>query len=72
MMKFSKPVEFRIVGLAIGIDCKEEAYAEKILGRCRDAGLLVNTQGETICLFPALNIDPKDAKDGLDIFETCI
>lgn len=72
MMKFKKPVEFNILGLAIGIDCKEEDYAEEIMEKCRKAGLLVNTQGENICIFPALNIDPKDAEAGLDIFETCI
>jgi len=39
--------------------------------RCRDEGLLVSAEGNTLLLIPALDIDERTARAGLDILERC-
>ena len=72
-MKFRREKEIRVKGLAIGIEFEEDGYASEILNKCFKRGLLFQDLGENILtLFPALNIDYKTAKKGLDIFEKCL
>ena len=67
---FEKAASLRIMGLAIAIDTGSDEYASAIEERCRKKGLLVTSQGGgTILLLPALNIDQRTAKRGLDILE---
>ena len=44
-------------------------YASKLSDKCRRAGLLVISEDEALTMFPALNIDQKVAREGLDILE---
>ena len=68
-MKFKYPSEIRTKGLAIGLEFKKGDYALDIMDRAMKKGLLFSNLGSTILtLFPALNIDKKTAKRGLDIF----
>ena len=70
-MPFRKPPTLRILGLAIGLDFGDEKYVSKLADKCRDEGLLVSAEGETLLLIPALDIDQRTAKAGLDILERC-
>ena len=70
-MSFAKPATLRILGLAIGIDFEDEKYVSKLDERCRSEGLLVSAEGGTLLLIPALDIDARTAKAGLDILERC-
>lgn len=72
-MKYKCDTEIRIKGLAIGIEFEQDGYSLEILSKCFKSGLLFQDLGENILtLFPALNIDYKTAKKGLDIFEECL
>lgn len=68
-IEFENDVSLSIMGLAIAIDTGSEEYASEIEERCRKNRLLVTSQGGTILLLPALNIDQGTAKRGLDILE---
>jgi acetylornithine/succinyldiaminopimelate/putrescine aminotransferase len=71
-MRFKVPATVRIAGLAIGLDLNSEDVAAKIQAKCRRAGLLTTTEGTTLLMLPALNIDQAVAEQGLDILEKCI
>ncbi|WP_194726900.1 class-III pyridoxal-phosphate-dependent aminotransferase [Noviherbaspirillum malthae] len=71
-MRFTKPASCRIAGLAIGVDFGDESHAAKIQAKCRQEGLLVSNEGESLLLLPALNIDQATAAQGLDILERCV
>lgn len=72
-MNFKYPAQIRIKGLAIGVEFKTPGYAAEITEKCQSKGLLFSTLGERMfTLFPALNIDMKTAKSGLDILEQCL
>ncbi len=72
-MKFRFPADIRICGLAIGLRFGNEAYAASLKKKCREQGLLVSDATEdSIILFPALTIDKKTAKEGLDILENIL
>lgn len=72
-MAFKYGAQIRIKGLAIGIEFDDMTYAGKIVEKCLKNGLFVATLNQNmITIFPALNIDQKTAKLGLDIFEKCI
>lgn len=72
MMKFGRSVLIRVQGLAIGVDLGDEAYAAKLVDRCRRAGLLLGSEGKSLVMFPALNISRRVGKEGLDILESCL
>jgi acetylornithine/succinyldiaminopimelate/putrescine aminotransferase len=60
----------RAKGVAIGLEFEDEDYAEELVDRCRDNGLLVaDNGGGMITLFPPLTIDRETAAAGLDILE---
>lgn len=73
-MKFAQQASVRIIGLAIGIEFDEQSdYAEQLAERCRKAGLLVSVEDENLLtMFPALTIERKAVRQGLDIFEGCL
>ena len=69
---FGVPVPRRIKGLAIGLQFKDEETATRLRDRCRRKGLLISAEDEVAMLLPALTIDRKTAKRGLDILESCV
>lgn len=69
-MKFKYPATIRIKGLAIGIEFNEKDYASKVGLSCLKNGLIISTLGPyCFTIFPALTIDEKTAKAGLDLLE---
>ena len=67
------PAEIRMKGLAIRLEFEEADAAERLIDRCRKRGWLLADSGEgLVTLFPALNIDRRTAKEGLDILERCL
>jgi acetylornithine/succinyldiaminopimelate/putrescine aminotransferase len=68
-IEFAKPARLSMMGLAIGVDVGSEAFASRLEERCRRDGLLVTSQDSTILLLPALNLDERTARRGLDILE---
>lgn len=71
-MEFRKPPTLNVIGLAIGIDLGSEAYASRIEERCRKGGLLVTSQDSSILLLPALTLDERTARRGLDILGSAV
>lgn len=71
-MKFVHKPEIRVKGLAFAIDFKNAQYTEKLVNRARRKGLLIADFGDGLCLFPALNIDHKIAREGLHILARCV
>lgn len=69
-MKFRDPAQIRVKGLAIGVTFSNVNYPTSIISRCMEKGLLLaNASGSDIIIFPALDIDEKILKEGLDILE---
>ena len=72
-MPFKHPVkEIRVKGLAIAVEFKKKGYAQLITKRAEQKGALFCTDGPSITLFPALNIDKRTADKGLKIIERCL
>jgi acetylornithine/succinyldiaminopimelate/putrescine aminotransferase len=71
-MPWDEDVEVRVKGLAIAIDCGDVQYVSRLAERCREDGLLVGDEDETLVMYPALTIDRATAKAGLDILEQAI
>jgi acetylornithine/succinyldiaminopimelate/putrescine aminotransferase len=72
-MRFRRPAEIRIRGLAIGVEFDGGGYATEIAARARDRGLLLSEEGDALLtIFPALNIEPEVAEKGLDLLERCL
>jgi acetylornithine/succinyldiaminopimelate/putrescine aminotransferase len=65
---FGSKVTINMLGLAIGLHFKGN-YADGLAERCRRNGLLVASESGGVLLLPALNIDRRTAKRGLDILE---
>jgi 4-aminobutyrate aminotransferase-like enzyme len=68
-MEFRESVGLSIMGLAIAVDVGNERYASRVEERCRRRGLLVTSQETKVLLLPALNLDERTARRGLDILE---
>jgi acetylornithine/succinyldiaminopimelate/putrescine aminotransferase len=71
-MKFKKGASLRILGLAIGIDVSNPAYADRIQQKSLKKGLLFTTQEKTLVLFPPLTMRQAIAEEGLEILESCL
>jgi adenosylmethionine-8-amino-7-oxononanoate aminotransferase len=73
-MKFREQASVRVIGLAIGVEFGEEShYASQLAERCRKAGLLVSAEEDNLLtMFPALTIERKAVREGLDILEGCL
>lgn len=72
-MKFKQPAEIRVKGLAIGVEFEKPGYNGSIIESARKNGLLIANAGSTnFIIYPALNMDMKAAKEGLDILEKCL
>jgi 4-aminobutyrate aminotransferase-like enzyme len=62
----------RMKGLAIGVRLPGKGEGDRVAERCRREGLLVDGDGDSLRLFPALTIDAATADSGLDILERCL
>ncbi len=74
-MNFKFPAEIRIQGLAIGIQFPQNSkgYSDSIIKKALRKGLLIaEASANNIVIFPAINISPRVAKQGLDILESCL
>lgn len=70
-VNFKQRASVRAKGLAIAVELKNSAYAEKVANRCQENGLLLTTSDNAITLFPPLNIQRNIALEGLKILERC-
>ena len=61
-MEFKNKATIRIKGLAIGIDVESKKYANKLVERCKNDGLLFTSEEEKLVFFPALTISENIAK----------
>jgi 4-aminobutyrate aminotransferase-like enzyme len=71
-LEYEFPSRVQGKGLALGVNVENEDYAERLVEKCREAGLIIGAQGETITMFPPLTLDRDTAEAGLDIFEECV
>lgn len=71
-MRFAYPANIRIKGLAVGITFSNDHYANEIILRCLKKGLLLATSSTNFMIIPALDIDEKILKTGMDILEQCL
>jgi 4-aminobutyrate aminotransferase-like enzyme len=71
-LPFKSSATIRVKGLAIGIEFEDEGYADRLSEECREAGLLISGEEDTVTLFPALTIDEQTARAGLDVIERCL
>lgn len=71
-LPFPENTEFRIKGLAIAIDLKDEKLASQIKRQCFENGLLMNTENSSLLFLPALNIEKEVVQEGIDILKYCL
>jgi len=71
-MRFRRPAEVRIQGLAIAVALGDESYADSIQQRCRHKGLLLAAEEGRLLMLPALNIEREIVDSGLDVLASCI
>ncbi len=72
-MNFKSKPEIRVKGLAIGVVFENSEYSSAIISRAFRKGLLIaSATSSDFIMFPALDIDKKTLKEGLDISESCI
>lgn len=70
-MDLPEDIGVRLMGLAIGIQLPEK-NADDIVDACRERGLLIAGEDDTLSMYPALTLDAKTADAGLDILEECL
>lgn len=72
ILDWKREVNVRIQGLAIGIGVGEQRYASQIAKRCRDHGLLVFAEDDSLVMFPPVNIDAETLQEALAIFAQAV
>lgn len=70
-MPFGEDREIRAMGLAIGVGAPGKNLG-KLTARARERGLLISAGGNSLNLFPALNIEREVAGLGLEILDECV
>lgn len=71
-INFKEKPEFRIKGLAIGIDLQDEEYASEIKDKALKEGLLMNTEGSALLFLPNFLMQEKTAREGMELLKNCI
>jgi adenosylmethionine-8-amino-7-oxononanoate aminotransferase len=71
-MDFKKKGKLNMIGLAIGVEVGDAKYAEAIMKKCFENGLLITTQEDSIVMFPPLTVEKKTILKAMDILESCI
>lgn len=64
---FQESEDFRIKGMAIGLDLEDEEKVSEVRKQCLQKGLIVGSEGSSLVFFPALNIEPALVQEGLEI-----
>jgi acetylornithine/succinyldiaminopimelate/putrescine aminotransferase len=72
LMDWPKEPELRIQGLACAVELGDEDYVGKLESRCREQGLLMFAEEESLVMFPAVTIDHDTLQEGLDILAECV
>lgn len=60
-------VDVRMIGLAVGIGLGDEEYVSQIERECREHGLLLFAEEDSLVMFPPLTIDHDTLAESLDI-----
>jgi 4-aminobutyrate aminotransferase-like enzyme len=71
-MPLPDDAEIRIQGMAIAIEIGDAARVQRVVHRCRDAGVLIGDDEESITMFPALTIDAQTLSDALGVLEQAL
>jgi len=69
--EFKQRPTIRAKGLAIAVEFDDSDYAEEIVSRCEENGLLLTSSDNAITMFPPLNIERRLVEEGLKILERC-
>lgn len=72
LMEFPREPALRIQGLAIAVGLGDADYAQHLEERCRDAGLLLYAEDDSLVMFPALTIDHDTLQEGLSILAEAV
>lgn len=72
LMEFPREPAVRIQGLAIAVGLGDADYAQSLEDRCRDAGLLLYAEDDSLVMFPALTIDHDTLQEGLSILAEAV
>ena len=72
LMEWKKEPELRIQGLACGVGVGDEDLVHKLDEHCRDEGLLLFPEDDSLVMFPALTIDHDTLQEGLDILADAV
>jgi acetylornithine/succinyldiaminopimelate/putrescine aminotransferase len=71
LMELAREPELRIQGLAIGVGLGDAEYVAGLEECCREEGLLLFAEDDTLVMFPALTIDEETMQEALDILADC-
>lgn len=71
-LQFRNQPEFRIKGLAIGIDLHDEDYASEVKDKALKTGLLMNTEGSSLLFLPNFLMQENTAREGIELLKNCI
>lgn len=69
LMRIFEDAEVRVQGMAAAVEIGDEDAVSRIVKRCRDAGLIVIDEEDTIIMLPALTVDEKTVDQALSILE---
>jgi len=70
-IEFKQRPTIRAKGLAIAVEFDDSDYAEEMVSRCEENGLLLTSSDNAITMFPPLNIERRLVEEGLKILERC-
>jgi len=72
ILDWKRDVDVRIQGLAIGIGVGDEHYASTVSKRCREHGLLIFAEEDSLVMFPPVNVDHETMHEALGILEQAV
>ena len=72
LMDWEQEPEVRVQGMAIGVGIGDKKKVTKLEECCREEGLLLFAEDDSLVMFPPLTIDQDALQEGLDILADCI
>jgi acetylornithine/succinyldiaminopimelate/putrescine aminotransferase len=69
MRIFEDAEEVRVQGMAVAVEIGDEDAVSRIVKRCRDAGLIVIEEEDTLMMLPPLTVDEQTVEQALEILE---
>jgi putrescine aminotransferase len=69
MRIFEDAKEVRVQGMAAAVEIGDEDAVSRIVKRCRDAGLIVIEEEDTLMMLPPLTVDEETVEEALEILE---